>query len=338
VDDVDRHAWEQAGAHAVGPGIYRVPLPLPNDGLRAVNVYVIEDGDGLVLVDGGWAMADATEVLERALGELDRGLRDIREFLVTHLHRDHYTQAIAVRQITGSAVAVGEGEKACLDAIHSLEVHPDIARMHLAGADDIAQLLAGWHGERDVSYWEYPDRWLADGIDLPLQSRILRAIHTPGHTAGHMVFHDPQANILFAGDHVLPHITPSIGVELVRPESPLRDYLASLRIVRSLPDAQLLPAHGPVAASTHARVDELLDHHDERLNATASAVAAGASTAVEVARRLPWTRRHHKLEDLDLFNKILAIQETMAHLDVLVERGWLTRALAEDGVAHYAAA
>jgi hypothetical protein len=111
-----------------------------------------------------------------------------------------------------------------------------------------------------------------------------------------------------------------------------------LQIVRSLPDAQLLPAHGPVAPSTHARVDELLDHHDQRLNATASAVADGASTAVDVARRLPWTRRRHKLEDLDLFNKILAIQETMAHLDVLVERGWLARTLSDDGVAHYATA
>ena len=330
----DRHAWERPGAHAVGPGIYRVPLPLPNDGLRAVNVYVIEDGDGLVLIDGGWAMADATEILERGLGEIDRRLPDIREFLVTHLHRDHYTQAIAVRMITGSAVSVGEGEKACLDAIHSIEVHPDIARMHRAGADDIAELLAGWHGERDVTHWEYPDRWLPDGIELPLQSRTLRAIHTPGHTAGHMVFHDPQAGVLFAGDHVLPHITPSIGVELVRPDSPLRDYLASLQIVRALPDAQLLPAHGPVTASTHARVDELLAHHDERLAATAAAVESGADTGVEVARRLTWTRRQHKLDDLDLFNKILAIQETMAHLDVLVERGWLHRTTS-DGTAHY---
>ena len=206
--------------------------------------------------------------------------------------------------------------------------------MHLAGAEDIAELLRGWQGERDVTDWEYPDRWLTDGIDIPLQSRTLRAIHTPGHTAGHMVFHDPQAQVLFAGDHVLPHITPSIGVELVRPESPLRDYLASLQIVRALPDAQLLPAHGPVAPSTHTRVDELLDHHDQRLDATAAAVDAGARTGVDVARRLGWTRRQHKLDDLDLFNKILAIQETMAHLDVLVERGWLARSMT-DGAAHY---
>jgi glyoxylase-like metal-dependent hydrolase (beta-lactamase superfamily II) len=279
-------------------------------------------------------MADTTEVLERALDELGRTLGDIREFLVTHLHRDHYTQAIAVRQLTGSSVSLGEGEKACLDAIATMTVLPDVERMQRAGADEIAAQLGGWRGERDDRFWEYPDRWLSDGLDLPLQTRTLRAIHTPGHTAGHLVFHDPDAAVLFAGDHVLPHITPSIGVELLRPESPLADYLASLELVRALPDAQLLPAHGPVTASTHARVDELLEHHEQRLTATAAAVEAGAATGLEVARRLPWTRRAHRVDDLDLFNKMLAVNETMAHLDVLVERGWLRRTDV-DGVAHY---
>ena len=108
-------------------------------------------------------------------------------------------------------------------------------------------------------------------------------ISTPGHTQGHVVFHDAAADALFAGDHVLPHITPSIGFELVAVASPLRDYLASLRLVREMPDALLLPAHGPSTASTHQRVDELLAHHDERLTATAKAVDHGASTGFEVA-------------------------------------------------------
>ena len=122
----------------------------------------------------------------------------------------------------------------------------------------------------DLADWEYPDRWLGDGADLPLRSRTLRVVATPGHTVGHVVFHDSSAGALFAGDHVLPHITPSIAVETVRPESPLRDYLHSLRIVLAMPDATLLPAHGPVTDSTHARVEELLRHHDERLTATAA--------------------------------------------------------------------
>jgi glyoxylase-like metal-dependent hydrolase (beta-lactamase superfamily II) len=331
----DRHAWEQPGAHEAAAGVYRIPLPLPGDYLKAVNVYAIVDGDGLVLIDGGWAMATATELLTAGLNQIGYQLSDVREFLVTHVHRDHYTEAIAVRRITGAEVSVGEGERACLEAIRTIEVHPDIAHLRAAGASELADLLGQWTGERDLTNWEDPDHWLADGVDIALKTRTLRVIATPGHTRGHVVFHDAAAKALFAGDHVLPHITPSIGVELNRPESPLRDFLDSLRLIRALPDAALLPAHGPTAGSTHARVDELLDHHERRLTDTAEAVAVGNSTGFDVANHLTWTRHRRAFTELDMFNQILAINETMAHLQVLSERGWLQHTTV-DGVTHFA--
>ena len=45
--------WAEPGVYPVATGVHRVPLPLPTDGLRAVNVYVIEDDGGLVLIDSG---------------------------------------------------------------------------------------------------------------------------------------------------------------------------------------------------------------------------------------------------------------------------------------------
>jgi glyoxylase-like metal-dependent hydrolase (beta-lactamase superfamily II) len=333
-DEQDRHAWERPGAHEVAPGVHRIPLPLPGDSLKAVNVYAISDGEQVVLVDGGWALDEAEDLLGKSLATIGYELRDVREFLVTHLHRDHYTQAVALRRHHGGEVSVGEGERACLELIRTIELHPDIARLHEAGALELSRRLAEWRGERDLLNWEDPDRWLSDGVDLPLTTRTLRVIATPGHTRGHVVFHDPQAQTLFAGDHVLPHITPSIGVELNRPHSPLRDYLNSLRLIRTLPDARLLPAHGPVTDSVHDRVDELIAHHEHRLTATAEAVEHGAHTAFEAAHYLPWTRRERRLDELDMFNQILAIFETLAHLRVLVDRGWLTESTV-DGVAHF---
>src|SRR5690606_27836861 len=88
--------WSAPGAWQVEPGIHRIPLPLPNDGLRAVNVYVIEADDGLTLIDGGWAIEESRALLEKSLTEIGAGVGDIRSFLVTHVHRDHYTQAITI--------------------------------------------------------------------------------------------------------------------------------------------------------------------------------------------------------------------------------------------------
>jgi glyoxylase-like metal-dependent hydrolase (beta-lactamase superfamily II) len=138
-----------------------------------------------------------------------------------------------------------------------------------------------------------------------------------------VVFRDAGAGLLFAGDHVLPHITPSIGFELAPSELPLGDFLDSLRLVRSLPDTRLLPAHGPVTESAHARIDELLEHHHTRLDTIFDAIAKGADTAFEAARLVTWTRRKHALDELNDLNQLLAVIETAAHLDLLVVQGRL---------------
>jgi hypothetical protein len=64
--------WTLRGVYEVSPGLYRVPLPLPNDALRAVNVYVVHDGDSLVLVDSGWALAESTRIIPSVDGSATR--------------------------------------------------------------------------------------------------------------------------------------------------------------------------------------------------------------------------------------------------------------------------
>ncbi|WP_214407824.1 MBL fold metallo-hydrolase [Pseudonocardia lacus] len=342
-DDAPDRDWTEPGIYRCAPGVYRIPLPLPQDGLRAVNVYAIADEAGWTLVDAGWAIAEARELLGAALARLDAGFADIRRFLVTHIHRDHYTQAVALRREFGMKVALGRGEQPGLEAIHSPAnaglVRDDV--LHRAGAGELVARRSGPPPKHRRDEWEFPDEWIEDGAEIlvgdPDAPRRLRAVQTPGHTQGHVVFADEAAELLFAGDHVLPTITPSIGLQPVRAASPLADFLASLELVRSRPDALLLPAHGATGMRVHQRVDELLAHHAKRLDATLTAVQAGCSTAYEVAGALTWTRRDHRLVDLDMFNTMLATTETLAHLDVLAERGLLTAAEDERGVARYTA-
>jgi len=368
----DRHAWVEEGAHPVAPGVHRIPLPLPSDGLRAVNVYAVEATGGLVLIDSGWALANSREQLERSLAAIGAGLPDVRQFLVTHMHRDHYTQAVEIRRLFGTLVGLGEGERPSIDGLMSGEFQPfraQLAIVRAAGAGAIADRLAqmsaidpadlaqgGRRGQQLANSdlmpaghpplrpgatigaalgYDQPDRWIAGGQEFDLGTRTLTAINTPGHTRGHVVFADAAAGLLFAGDHVLPHITPSLGFQEAPSAEPLREYLRSLGVVRRLPDMQLLPAHGPVSASTHHRIDELTEHHAERLGLMADALTGGPCTGYEVALAIGWTRRHLKVPELDLMSQMLAICETVYHLDLLVAQDVAVSEVGDDGIRRF---
>jgi len=315
--------WTEPGTYEVDTGVYRIPLPLPNDGLKAVNVYAILGSESLTLIDSGWALEQAREALESALRVLGCEIGDVDRFLVTHVHRDHYTQALALRELFGIPIALGEGERPTLELLtdpeyEGLAPHFDLLRSH--GASEVVDRLKAQRvgATSAKTIWEMPDIWLQDKDEIELPSRTLKVIHTPGHTQGHVVFADEAGGMLFAGDHVLPHITPSIGFEPKPGSLPLGNYLASLRLVRTLPDMRLLPAHGPVAPSVHARADEILLHHDQRLSSALNAIIDGATTAFHVAQRLPWTGRLRTFDSLDPFNQMLAVLEIAAHLDLLV--------------------
>ncbi|MEV4254255.1 MBL fold metallo-hydrolase [Spirillospora sp. NPDC049652] len=333
--------WTEPGAHPVAPGVHRIPLPLPVASLHAVNVYVIEDPDGLVVVDSGWAMPDSRKALAGALRLLGHRLEDVAQFLVTHAHWDHYSQALTLRAEFGGRVRIGRGERPSIEAFDVRRgLHPRQAELlRRCGADALAGEIAALGvnaEERDIPN-TMPDAWLDDGERVELTRRSLDVFATPGHTRGHVVLRDAAAGLLFAGDHVLPHISPSIGLETEPEPKPLRSYLASLRLVRDMPDTLLLPAHGQVTASVHTRVDELLHHHEQRLDTAAGHVRAGRATAFEVAAAMSWTRRQRKLDDLDVFSRMLAVLEIDAHLDVLTDQGVLV-AHEANGVRTYAPA
>ncbi len=323
--------WTEPGLFTVAPGVHRIPLPLPNDGLRAVNVYAIESGDDLVLVNAGWALAETGGLLDAALDRIGRNSAEITRCLVTHVHRDHYTMAVILRRRFGTHVALGIGDRPSLTAAADARrenMNEHVRRMQRAGAEPVIRALRAAFSDSPPEredLWEQPDEWVKDQAMITLGGRRLRAVATPGHTQGHTVFADLEQNLLFAGDHVLPHITPSVGFEAVVAELPLGDYLRSLRLVLELPDMRLLPAHGRVTDTTHARVHALLAHHEDRLNACLDRIEAGAHTAYETALALPWTRRDRRFSDLDPFNQMLAVLETGVHLDLLAAQGRLTR-------------
>jgi glyoxylase-like metal-dependent hydrolase (beta-lactamase superfamily II) len=340
----DRHAWTEPKVEDLGGGVHRIPLPLPLDGLKAVNIYAITDPGGVDLIDAGMALVTARERLTEGLRQLGYGLGDVRNFFVTHIHIDHYSLAVELRREFRSLISLGEDERANMVATREMIKGTGGHRVFGAeglrrlGASELIRRLPDLERQGPMfREWEDPDRWVTDGTDLDLRTRTLRAVHTPGHTRGHLVYHDAASEIMFAGDHVLPHITPSIGFEPAGNRMALRDYLSSLARTLALPDARLLPAHGPVTGSTHERVNELLAHHDLRLAETHQAVLAGHATAYEVAKAIKWTRSQRLFDELDLFSQVMSVNETAAHLEVLHIRGQLTRELSAEGTELYQA-
>ncbi len=153
--------------------------------------------------------------LERGLADLGHRLEEIDTFLISHMHWDHYTMAVELREEFRCRVRVGAGEEDSIlsfDQSEGLYPH-QLPLLRAAGAGELAASMARRPVEayeKDVAYGP-PDRWLLDGDRVPVEGGTLEAIATPGHTRGHMVFSLDALGVMFTGDHVLPIASPAIG-------------------------------------------------------------------------------------------------------------------------------
>ncbi len=123
---------------------------------------------------------------------------------------------------------------------------------------------------------------------------------------------------MISGDMVLPRISTNVSVVDVEPEAdPLRLYLDSLQRLLSLPaDTLVLPAHGLPFRGLHARIEQLQEHHVERLADVRQACADKPCHAAELLELL-FKRK------LDLHHTTFAMGESVAHLNSL----WLGAAV-----------
>ncbi len=324
----ERYRWAEPGLEEVTAGVFRCPLPLPGDALRAVNAYLVEAAGGFLLIDCGWDRQESREGLLAALQRLGATTGSIVGIFATHVHTDHLGLAGWVRDESGAWLTLGIGDR---DTEVAFAQDPasaresSLERLRRCSAEDVVARLVNLRRSTEDSPWlpPRPDFYLVGNELVSLGDFELRVVATPGHTRGHLCLLDEARSLLFSGDHVLPHITPSLGVELPLHDSPLASFMDSLERVRDLPAELVLPAHGPAFSGLAGRVDELLDHHRDRLKSCLQAVGAHGSSARDVAGALPWTRRRTRFSDLDPFNQMLAVFESEAHLRVLADQGRL---------------
>jgi len=178
--------WTRPGVYEVVPGVYRIPLPLPTDGLKAVNVYALTGVGGPVLIDSGWAITEARETLDAALDTLGHTVADVRRFLVTHIHRDHYQMAVAVRREFGNQVSLGAGEEPAITLLSEPMRRPMSGRveeMRRYGATELVAWLLSRMDQmhHDPAAWAPPDDWLRGRAYVLEITRALESAEAAQH-------------------------------------------------------------------------------------------------------------------------------------------------------------
>ena len=151
-----------------------------------------------------------------------------------------------------------------------------------------------------------------------------RVLDLKGHMPGMIGFYDEGAGIFFCGDHVLNKITPNIGYYKEGDHS-LANYFNNLKKIRNLPVNHVFPAHRGEIVCLSERVDEILEHHRERLDEITGVLSAKPMCAFEAAGKMTWYYKEGNFQNYPLVMKWMATSEILAHLQYLWEQGEVSR-------------
>lgn len=168
----------------------------------------------------------------------------IDRILCTHSHPDHSPGAVRLRERSGARVY---GQPPPDDGYQDDTYSPD------AGID---------HDQR-----------------IPAGEIVLRALHTPGHASNHVCFLAEDSGLLFTGDHLMSGST----VVILPPDGSMRQYVDSLRYLRTQPLSAIAPGHGAVIPEAIAEIDRVIAHRLERERKLVAAFSRrGTATLDEV--------------------------------------------------------
>lgn len=312
----------------VAGGVFELRLPIPfEDGL--VNVYLFADGGEADLLDCGMNSQESVEIIREALKVL--AVRRLRRLVVTHIHPDHY----------GAAGTFAGGDGLADLYIHRLEVpmvHPRYVELEQLVKEVRNWLLVNGVPVQEAEILSNSQRALSqvvktaepavqlDGAEMiAMGRRHLRVEWTPGHSPGHVCLFDSSERILFAGDDLLPDLSPNIGLHPQSTPDPLHDYLEGLERLVALDPAVVMPAHGRPFHEAKSRVAALTAHHRRRLEQIVEIVGREEKTGWQVALDL-WGPRDQ------LYEKRLALQEGLAHLQALAVDGLLVKTVTPERI------
>ncbi len=323
----------------VRPGVFWARFPLPFR-LDHVNIYLIEDGDGLALIDAGIDNAQSRAAWEALLAGPLSG-RKLTRVIATHFHPDHVGLAGWLCERFGLQLAMSETEYLIALNIQldpqglRSEPYRGFYRSH-GLTEESTELLLG-NGLQYLRMVFSPPRTFLRLIaedKLMIGGREFEVMTGAGHSPEQVMLYSKADNLILIGDQVLAKISPNVSVEAMDPDGdPLGAYLRSLEKLKStLPkDVLVLPGHNLPFVGLRTRADELIAHHEARCMAILEACKVGPQTVAELVPVI----FGRKIEDPHQL--VFAFSEALAHVNILVRGGRLRIAKAAQGLALEAA-
>ena len=166
-----------------------------------VHAYLLEDDDGLTLIDT-LSADDGAEVVA-ALGRLGRSVTDLRRIVLTHAHRSHVRGAAWLQKASGATVHASPFEASVIAGERPSAPTGFWPRRPLRVYHLQAGLTLGYHMERAGHRLRALSAPVcATDVEVRHGDSVgsLQAVHTPGHTDGSMSFYWPGERALFTGD------------------------------------------------------------------------------------------------------------------------------------------
>ena len=339
IDFIDVEIPEPGLWQQVSPGILWLRMPLPFD-LDHINLYLVEDHDpltqtkGYALIDTGIGVGKTQELWDSLLEKLGMPLTKV---IVTHMHPDHIGMAGYLVEkfrvpfyMSHSeyfvARALCAGSRGASDwQDDEYLVRCGMSEEHVANASEKRKKNKGV-GQVILPIPLAHER-LQEGEEITIGTDQWQIIIGRGHSPEHVCLYNPTSHVLISGDHVLPLITPNIGVYSTEPNAnTLKMYLDTLPQFKSLPtDTLVLPSHKQPFIGLHTRVDELIAHHHEHLEN----IQAFCTEGKTIKECLPVLFKR----ELNQHNMFFALAEAFSHLNYLYFAQVLSREINDEG--HY---
>jgi glyoxylase-like metal-dependent hydrolase (beta-lactamase superfamily II) len=307
-----------------------IPIPVnPVNPLRTTNSYVVKGPKRNLIIDTGLGEPESMEAMGEALGQLAVDLSRT-DYFITHIHPDHFGFLSRLTEKTAH-VYVNQREMDWFDVINQRDGFLRFARLNGFSDDELDAASRKTRVLESSLNRNLRFHFLKEGDAVEVGDMVFRCIETPGHTRGHLCLFEPERRIFLAGDHILPTISPVLEFMRVDGWEPLREYLAGLEKIRCLDIELILPGHGAPFRGHRERIDELKAQHNRRLRKVLSLLKKGQQTAFQLASSMT---RQDSWDLLPLFEKIIVVGETVAHLAYLEKDGDVGKQVMEDQIVY----